>query len=364
MERLFTDSELCDIFTKLQNGNRLDFNDGLKLYNSYDINHLGFMANSLREQKNGNAAYYIINRHINYSNICKNRCKFCAFSRDKDEEGSYAMDIDTILERASLVLKDHSTELHIVGGLHPDFKFDYYLKMIGELHNRFPHVHLQAFTAVEIAHLAEIAGMSVHDTLVELKNAGLGSLPGGGAEVFSPRLRDKLCPEKLTGEGWLNVMREAHNLGFKSNATMLYGHIETGEDVINHLIALRNLQDETSGFMSFIPLSFHPKNTQLKELSRTTGFYDLKMLAIGRLMLDNFDHIKAFWIMLGTKLAQVSLSFGVDDIDGTVSEEKITHSAGAETPESLTVSELVKLIKEAGRNPVERNTLYETQNRN
>lgn len=364
MEKLFADSELCDIFTKLQDGVRLDFDDGIKLYNSYDINHLGFMANALREKKNGNSAYYIINRHINYSNICKNRCKFCAFSRDKGEEGSYAMDIDTILERASLVLKDNSTELHIVGGLHPDFKFDYYLKMIGELHNRFPHVHLQAFTAVEIAHLAEIAGMSVHDTLVELRNAGLGSLPGGGAEVFSPRLRDKLCPEKLTGEGWLNVMREAHNLGFKSNATMLYGHIETGEDVINHLIALRNLQDETDGFMSFIPLSFHPKNTQLNELSKTTGFYDLKMLAIGRIMLDNFNHIKAFWIMLGTKLAQVSLSFGVDDIDGTVSEEKITHSAGAETPESLTVSELVKLIKEAGRDPVERNTLYKTQNRN
>lgn len=359
METLFKNSELAPVFSKLRDGARLDSNDGLKLLSSYDINHLGFMANSVRELKNGNDAYYIINRHINYSNVCKNRCKFCAFSRDKDQEGAYAMDITKILERASMVMKDGSTELHIVGGLHPDLKFDYYIKMIGELHDRFPNVHLQAFTAVEIFHLSEIAGMSVNDTLAELKNAGLGSLPGGGAEVFSPRLREKLCPEKLSGDGWLDVMRQAHGIGLRSNATMLYGHIETHKELIDHMIALRSLQDETGGFMSFIPLSFHPKNTELDQLSRSTGFYDLKMLAVGRLMLDNFDHIKAFWIMLGTKLAQVSLSFGVDDIDGTVSEEKITHSAGADTPESLTVTELVKLIREAGRKPVERNTLYE-----
>ncbi len=364
MDKFFSDSELSGIFDKTQNGQRLTFEDGLTLYNSYDINHIGYMANMEREKKNNNNAFYIINRHINHTNICKNRCKFCAFSRDKDEDGSYAMDINEILERAEKVLDDGSTELHIVGGLHPDFKFDYYLTMIGELHNRYPDVHLQAFTAVEIAHLAEIAELSVTDTLKELKNVGLGSMPGGGAEVFSPRLREKLCPEKLSGEGWLNVMREAHNLGLKSNATMLYGHLETGEEIINHMLKLRELQDETNGFMSFIPLAFHPKNTQLSELTKTTGFYDLKMLAIGRLMLDNFDHIKAFWIMLGLKLAQVSLSFGVDDIDGTVSEEKITHSAGADTPESLTVDALVRLIKEAGRDPVERNTLYEIQKRN
>ncbi|MGR3219738.1 MAG: aminofutalosine synthase MqnE [Candidatus Anammoxibacter sp.] len=364
MEKIFKDSELADIFCKVQDGTRLNFDDGMKLYNSYDINRLGFMANAIREKKNKNVAYYIINRHINYTNICKNRCKFCAFSKDDGEKGAYVMSIDEILKQAALVLKDKSTELHIVGGLHPDYKFDYYLEMISKLHNLFPDVHLQAFTAVEIAHLADIAGMSVLDTLTELKNAGLGSLPGGGAEVFATRLRDKLCPEKLSGDGWINVMREAHGAGLRSNATMLYGHIETGDEVINHLLALRNLQDETKGFMSFIPLSFHPKNTELDHLSKTTGFHDLKMLAIGRLMLDNFDHIKAFWIMLGTKLAQVSLSFGADDIDGTVSEEKITHAAGADTPESLTVSELVKLIKEAGREPVERNTLYEIQNRN
>lgn len=363
MEKFVTDSDLTYIYEKVQDGQRLNIDDGMKLYNSYDINHIGFMANSVREKKNGNKAFYIINRHINYSNICKNRCKFCAFSRDKDEEGSYFMGIDEIMERASKVLDDGSTELHIVGGLHPDFKFDYYTNMLSELNSKYPHVHIQAFTAVEIAHLAEIAGLSVHDTLVELRKAGLGSLPGGGAEVFSPRLREKLCPEKLSGEGWLNVMREVHNLGMKSNATMLYGHLETGEELIDHMLKLRELQDETGGFLSFIPLAFHPKNTELSELTTTTGFYDLKMLAIGRLMLDNFDHIKAFWIMLGTKLAQVSLSFGVDDIDGTVSEEKITHSAGADTPESLTVNELLKLIKEAGRDPIERGTLYDVQNK-
>lgn len=362
MDQFFCNSTLVDIFSKVKDGIRLDIDDGLRLYNSYDINHLGYMANIIRERKNGDKAYYIINRHINYTNICKNRCKFCAFSRDKGENGSYLMEIEEILDRASLALDEDATELHIVGGLHPELGFDFYVEMIGQLHHRYPQVHLQAFTAVEIAHLAEIAGLSVHDTLMELKNAGLGSLPGGGAEVFSPRLRDELCPEKLSGEGWLDVMRTAHYLGLRSNATMLYGHIETGEEIINHLLRLRELQDETHGFMSFIPLAFHPENTQLNRLSNTTGFYDLKILAIGRLILDNFDHIKAFWIMLGTKLAQISLSFGVDDIDGTVSEEKITHSAGAKTPETLSVREIIRLIRETGREPVERNTLYEIQN--
>ncbi|MCH8075957.1 MAG: aminofutalosine synthase MqnE [SAR324 cluster bacterium] len=362
MEKLFKDSELADIFCKVQNGTRLNFDDGIKLYNSYDINHLGFMANAIREKKNSNIAYYIINRHINYTNICKNRCKFCAFSKDDGEKGSYVMSIDEILKQASLVLKDGSTELHIVGGLHPDYKFDYYSEMINKLHKLYPNVHLQAFTAVEIAHLAEIAGMSVRDTLIELKNAGLGSLPGGGAEVFATRLRDKLCPEKLSGDEWINTMRTTHNLGMRSNATMLYGHIEKNEDRVNHLLKLRELQDETGGFMSFIPLAFHPKNTDLKDFSNTAGILDLKMLAIGRLMLDNFDHIKAFWIMIGIKLAQISLSFGVDDIDGTVAEEKITHSAGAETPEALTVDEIKSLIEETGREPVERDTLYNRVN--
>jgi aminodeoxyfutalosine synthase len=230
--------------------------------------------------------------------------------------------------------------------------------MIGKLHNAFPHVHLQAFTAVEVAHIAEVAGLGVRETLQELKKAGLGSLPGGGAEVFSPRVRELVCPEKLSAEKWLEVMREAHRLELRSNATMLYGHIETEEERIEHMVRLRELQDETGGFMSFIPLAFHPANTDLSDRPPTTGFTDLKTLAIGRLMLDNFDHVKAFWIMLGIKLAQVSLWFGVDDIDGTVVEERITHAAGAETPQALTVRELERLIVEAGRAPVERDTLY------
>ncbi|MFQ5963640.1 MAG: aminofutalosine synthase MqnE [Candidatus Scalinduaceae bacterium] len=352
------DTRLCDIYEKVMGGKRLDYEDGIKLFESTEILDLGNLANIIRERKNKNNGYYIINRHINYTNICKNRCKFCAFSRNKEDNGAYLLSTEEILDKASQVVYNGATELHIVGGLHPELGIDYYIKMINLLHERFPDVHLQAFTAVEIAHFADISGITIHETLKELKNAGLGSLPGGGAEVFSPSIREELCPEKLSGEDWLKTMREAHYLGLRSNATMLYGHIEKNKDRVAHLLKLRELQDETNGFMSFIPLAFHPKNTDLQNFSNTAGMLDLKMLAIGRLMLDNFDHIKAFWIMLGIKLAQVSLSFGVDDIDGTVAEEKITHSAGAETPEALTVDEIESLIRETGHDPVERDTLY------
>ena len=259
------------------------------------------------------------------------------------------------------------SEFHIVGGLHPDLPFQYYLDMLNSLKNKYPDVHIQGFTAVEIEYLARMAGLSIKDILIRLREAGLGSLPGGGAEVFAERVRKKICPEKISGEKWLNVHKTAHQIGMRSNATMLYGHIETVEERVDHLIKLRGLQDETNGFMSFIPLAFHPKNTELDSISlspsgvigeKTTGNLDLRVLAIARLMLDNFPHIKAFWIMVGPKLAQISLSFGVDDIDGTVVEEKITHSAGAETEQSLTKNELIRMIKEAGRIPVERDTLY------
>ncbi|RJP14877.1 MAG: aminofutalosine synthase MqnE [Candidatus Abyssobacteria bacterium SURF_5] len=352
-------SEFADLYRKVQSGQRLSREDGLRLYRSSDIIAIGHLANVVRERKNGDAAYYVVNVHINYSNVCKNKCRFCAFSRGSShDEGAYEMTVEEVLERAKRVKLVGATELHIVGGAHPDWLFSRYLQMIGKLHNAFPDVHLQAFTAVEVAHIAEVAKLSVRETLVELKKAGLGSLPGGGAEIFSPRVRSLVCPEKLSGERWLEVMREAHRLGIRSNATMLYGHVETDEERIDHMLKLRELQDETGGFMSFIPLAFHPANTQLSEQPGTTGMTDLKSLAIGRLMLDNFDHIKAFWIMLGIKLAQVSLWFGVDDIDGTVVEERITHSAGAETPQALTVQELRRLILEAGRVPVERDTLY------
>lgn len=351
-------TDLAEIHEKITNGQRLGYDDGIRLFESTDILEIGHLANIVREKKNKNNAYYIINRHINYTNICKNRCKFCAFSRDKNEQGAYLMGLDDVVDKASQAINEGATELHIVGGLHPELGLDFYVKMISLLHENFPKIHLQAFTAVEVAHFAEMAGITTHKTLKELKDAGLGSLPGGGAEVFAPSVRQDLCPEKLSGEDWLNTMREAHRLGLKSNATLLYGHIETNEDRLNHMLRLRELQDETKGFMSFIPLAFHPKNTDLKDFSETAGLLDLKMLAIGRLMLDNFDHVKAFWIMTGIKLSQVSLSFGVDDIDGTVAEERITHAAGAETPEALTVDELEALIKETGREPVERDTLY------
>jgi len=352
-------SELADIYEKVREGRRLTPEDGLRLYRSDDILGIGHMANIVRERKNGDFAYYIVNLHINYSNICKNECRFCAFSRrEKSQQGAYEMTIDEIMERADLVRQSRATEIHIVGGAHPTWPFSRYVEMMSRLRDAYPGVHLQAFTAVEIAHIAEIAGLGVNETLQRLKDAGLGSLPGGGAEVFSPRVRALVCPEKLPGDKWLEVMREAHKLGIRSNATMLYGHVETDEERIDHMVRLRGLQDETGEFMSFIPLAFHPANTDLSDMASTTGLTDLKTLAIGRLMLDNFDHIKAFWIMLGIKLAQVSLRFGVDDIDGTVVEERITHAAGAETPQALTVSELERLIVEAGRVPVERDTLY------
>jgi aminodeoxyfutalosine synthase len=351
--------ERGDIYQKVLRGERLTPADGVRLYSTAEILELGHMANIVRERKNGDTAFYVVNLHINYSNICKNNCRFCAFSRrDSGDQGAYEMTVDEIVERAKRVRQLGASEIHIVGGTHPAWPFSRYVEMIGRLHELFPDVHLQAFTAVEIAHIAEVGHLSVHDTLKELKSAGLGSLPGGGAEVFAPRVRSLVCPEKLSGDEWLNVMRQAHEIGLRSNATMLFGHVETDEERIDHMVRLRTLQDETGGFMSFIPLAFHPANTDLDDIPPTTGMTDLKTLAISRLMLDNFDHIKAFWIMLGIKLAQVSLWFGVDDIDGTVVEERITHAAGAETPQALTVKELERLIVEAGRIPRERDTLY------
>ncbi len=357
LEALLLKSELAPMCRKVRAGERLTLQDGLALYRSENIVGLGHMANLVRERLNGNRAYYVVNQHINYSNVCKNQCRFCAFSRRPGEKGAYTMTVEEVLASARAE-GNGKTEFHIVGGLHPELRLDYYLEMLSGLKALFPEVHLQALTAVEVAHLAEVEGLKVGEAVRRLKEAGMDSLPGGGAEVFSQRVREAVCPEKLSAEGWLGVMREAHMQGLRSNATMLYGHLESHEERVEHMLRLRALQDETGGFMSFIPLAFHPANTGLSELPPTGGIEDLKTLAIGRLMLDNFPHIKAFWIMLGVKLAQVSLSFGVDDIDGTVVEERITHMAGAMTPGSLTVEEIISLIEEAGREPVERDTLY------
>lgn len=361
MDKLLRQSEVYDIVEKAASAERLSFDDGVRLYNSHDLLAIGWAANLVRRRLNGNRTHYIINRHINYTNVCKNNCRFCAFSRREGEPGAYTLSVDEVIRKAEEARRDIDfTELHIVGGCHPSLPFSYYTEMLSRLKARMPAVHLQAFTAVEIAHIAEISGQSVRDTLVQLREAGLGSLPGGGAEVFSQRIRRELCPEKLPSEAWLNVMRIAHDLGIRSNATMLYGHIESPEEKVEHLIRLRELQDETRGFLAFIPLAYHCGGTQLGAVNGRghSGIDDLKTIAISRLMLDNFPHIKSFWIMLGVKLAQVSLHFGADDFDGTVGEEKITHAAGADTPEQLAVSDIIRLIRETGTVPVERDTLY------
>ncbi|WP_028582402.1 aminofutalosine synthase MqnE [Desulfogranum japonicum] len=358
MERYIEQSGLGDLLAKVQNQERLTIADGRKLYQCSDILALGYLANLVRERKNGNDAFFIYNQHINYSNICTNLCKFCAFGRKKEDDLAYEMTVADVKEKVRERLSEPITEIHMVGGIHPDLPFQYYIDILQAIKDVRPEVHIQAFTCVEIYHLAQLAGKPVGDTLEVLKDAGLGSIPGGGAEVFNPRIRELTCPEKLSGEGWLEVARIAHQHGLKTNATMLYGHIETIDERLEHLDALRTLQDETNGFLAFIPLAFHPKNTAMSEHKGTTGINDLKNIAVSRLMLDNFPHIKAYWVMIGEKLAQVALSFGADDMDGTVKEEVITHMAGAETAQALGHKTLIRLIKEAGRTPVERDTLY------
>jgi aminodeoxyfutalosine synthase len=351
---------LRDIADKIDKGIRLSREDGIALMESNDLIPIGQLANKMKEKKSGAHAYYNVNRHINLTNVCISRCKFCAFSRDKKDPDAYAMSVDDVLHIAQSARNPGITEFHIVSGLHPDLPFDYYLQVISSLKQAMPEVHIKAFTAVEIDYFSKISHLTIQEVLIKLQKAGLGSLPGGGAEILHPRVRGLVCPKKASAGDWLEVMRTAHRLGLKSNATMLYGHIETIQERIDHLIALRDLQDETGGFQAFILLPFHPQNTQLSGFQKPTAFENLKMLAISRLVLDNFPHIKAYWIMLGLKTAQLSLLFGVDDLDGTVVEEKITHSAGAETGQSVSREELLELIRAAGRVPVERDTLYTT----
>jgi aminodeoxyfutalosine synthase len=358
MDAFITQAGLGHILDKVRAGERLSLDDGRCLYDHPDILALGYLANIVRERQNGNRAYFIYNQHINYSNVCTNLCKFCAFGRPKGDALAYEMSLDDIRAKVRDRLDEPISEIHIVGGIHPDLPFAYYVDMLRAIREIRPDVHLQAFTCVEIHHLAKLAGKPVDETLRLLMDAGLGSMPGGGAEVFNPRIRQLTCPDKLPGEGWLEVARIAHRLGLRTNATMLYGHIETIDERLEHLDALRRCQDETGGFLAFIPLAYHPKNTELGGAGNTTGVNDLKNIAVSRLMLDNFPHIKAYWVMIGPKLAQVALSFGADDMDGTVKEEVITHMAGAETEQAIGHKTLIRLIREAGREPVQRDTLY------
>jgi aminodeoxyfutalosine synthase len=339
-------------------GERLSYDDGIALYRSNDLLALGWLANLVRERKNGNLCYYNVNRHLNPTNVCVAHCRLCAFGRDANAPGAYTIALEEAFQTAARGYNETVTEFHIVGGLHPDLTFEYYLDLLRGLKQRFPQVHLKAFTMVEIVYLAKIAKLSIRDTLVKLKEAGLDSHPGGGAEIFHPRVRKVICDHKISGQMWLQTARTAHELGLHSNATMLYGHIETEEERVDHLLKLRELQDQTRGFVCFIPLAFHPENTALSHLPKPTGILDLKTIAISRLLLDNFPHIKAYWIMLTPPIAQVGLRFGADDIDGTVIEEKIYHDAGAKTAQAMRRSQLLRLIREAGREPVERDTLY------
>jgi aminodeoxyfutalosine synthase len=352
------DRRLQPIAEKVMAQQRLTADDALALYRSPDILAVGWLANQVRERRHGNTTYFNVNRHINPTNVCVAACRLCAFGRKQGGEGSYTMALEEAWQTAASGYSEAVTEFHIVGGLHPDLPFQYFLDLIRGLKERFPQVHLKAFTMVEVAYLAKRAKLSIHDTLVKMKEAGVDSLPGGGAEIFIDRVRRVICDHKIDGAEWLETARTAHQIGLKSNATMLYGHVENDEDRVDHLVKLRTLQDETGGFQTFIPLAFHPDNTPLQHLPKTTGMSDLKQIAIGRLVLDNFAHIKAYWQMLTPKIAQIALRFGADDLDGTVIEEKIYHDAGATTPQGMTRQELTRLIREAGRVPVERDTLY------
>ena len=352
------DLRLNSVAEKVLSGERLSFADGVTLFRSGDILAIGWLANQVREKLWGDKTFFNVNRHINPTNVCVAACRLCAFGRKRDAPGAYTMALEEAWETAASGYSEAVTEFHIVGGLHPDLPFQYFLDLIAGLKERFPQVHLKAFTMVEVAFLSKRAKLTIRETLEKLKEAGVDSLPGGGAEIFNDRVRHIICDHKIDGDQWIDTARTAHQLGLKSNATMLYGHVENEEDRVDHLVRLRTLQDETHGFQTFIPLAFHPDNTPLQHLPKTTGLLDIKQIAIGRLMLDNFPHIKAYWQMMTPKIAQIALRFGADDIDGTVIEEKIYHDAGATTPQGMRRQELMRLIREAGREPVERDTLY------
>lgn len=351
--------KLKPIRDKVEAGARLTLDDGVLMYDeSIDVNDLGQLANLVRERINGNRAYYNINTHLNATNVCVYRCVFCAFRSDLRSPKGYVMDDAAVLERGKEAVENGCTEMHIVGGLHHKRDFSWYKGLLETLHGAYPQLHLKAWTAVEINWFEFLTKRSIESILQELVQAGLGSLPGGGAEIFHPEVRDQICEHKADSRNWIEIHRTAHRLGINSNCTMLYGHVEKPFHRIDHLIRLRDLQDETGGFQTFIPLAFHPDNTGLQHIKKPSVLMDLRTMAISRLMLDNIAHIKAYWIMLGIETAQTALSYGADDLDGTVRHELIYHDAGATTPELLSVDRITQLIREAGREPVERDTLY------
>lgn len=353
------DARFREIRDKVESGTRLSLDDGLFLYDpALPLGQVGELANWVREQKNGNVAYFNINTHLNPTNVCVYRCRFCAFRSDLRDAKGYAMSDDQILDRGREATENGCTEMHIVGGLHHRKPYQWYRDLVSLLHENFPQIHLKAWTAVEINWFEFKTRKSVQWVLEDMRDAGLGSMPGGGAEIFHPEVRDQLCEHKADTHQWLRIHETAHRVGLRTNCTMLYGHVEKAYHRIDHLLRLRELQDQTGGFQVFIPLAFHPENTKLDNLKKPGALDDLRTIAVSRLMLDNVQHIKAYWIMLGIETAQTALAYGADDIDGTVRHELIYHDAGATTPQCLSVDRIEDLIRETGRTPIERDTVY------
>jgi aminodeoxyfutalosine synthase len=351
-------SGLGDVQDKVLAGQRLSGADGLRLYGHPDLLAVGTLANHVRERLHDQKAYYIVNQHINHTNICVAGCKFCAFYRTAKQKDAYVLSMDDVERRMREHMHEPIREIHMVGGVNPDLPFAYYLDVIRTMKRVRPDVHVKAFTMVEIAAMAENFDMTPRDVLTRLKEAGLGSIPGGGAEILTDHAHQVLFKGKIDHRGWMEIAKTAHRIGLKSNATMLFGHVETLAERIEHMLLLREAQDETGGFMAFIPLAFHPENTRLSHLPKPSAADELRNLAVGRLMLDNFPHVKAYWIMMTPRVAQAGLHFGADDLDGTVVTEEIYHQAGSTSPQMIDRSQLVALIEEAGRVPVERDTLY------
>lgn len=355
--------DLLDLRDKVVAGERLTRDDGIRLIEHPDVLSVGALAEWSARQRHGRRVYYVSNGHINYSNFCTLSCAFCSFYRRKGKDrraGGYEMTLEDVVTEADKIAAGGATELHIVGGLHPDFPFNYYTGMLRAIHAKHPRLGLKAFTAIEIYHLSTLANLSPAETLAALKEAGLDTLPGGGAEVLDDDLRKKICAGKETSSEWIDLHRQAHRQGIRSNATLLYGHLESRAQRIDHLLQLRALQDETGGFLAFIPLSYHPENNVLKVEYGPSALEEARTYAVSRLMLDNVPHVKAYWIMLGVPVAQAMLAYGASDFDGTVIQEKIYHMAGSHTPQALTAHDLRRLIEEAGREPVERDHLYRT----
>ncbi len=352
-------SGLSDITDKLDAGERLTPDDGVRLFAHPDLHAVGRLANREREKRHGDRTFYNFNLRLEATNVCEASCLFCSFARLRPgDPQAYTRSLDQVLDKLRARAHQPLTEVHIVNGLHPDLPFSYYLDLLRGLKQIRPDVHLKCFTAVEIAFFAETYGMTDEAVLRELMAAGLNSLPGGGAEIFAERVRRKICHDKADADRYLSIHRIAHGLGLRSNVTMLYGHIETMEERVDHMLRARALQDETAGFQAFIPLAFHPDNNQMRKLPAPAASDTLRVHAVARLMLDNIPHIKAFWIATGVEVAQLALWYGADDLDGTVQEERIYHMAGSRTPETLTTADIQRLIRDAGREPVERDTLY------